>query len=179
MQIEAEALPVTAATLASLPEFSAITLNPSEAASETKNGISRPEVAKTGLGSSAAMTSAVVAGILEYLGSVKLPLHAEGQVSSTADGAWNLDLVHSIAQAAHSAAQGKIGSGFDVSSAVYGSQRYIRFSPSVLSAKVFPIHVHSFLFSGASYLSTFSRNFYQQVSEVVSFCRKLAAANPR
>ncbi|CAM6083261.1 unnamed protein product [Calypogeia fissa] len=132
--IEAKSLPVTAKTLASLPEFSAITLNPSEAPSQEKNGRVLPEVAKTGLGSSAAMTSAVVGGILDYLGSVKLPVHSDGEVNDM-DAAWNLDLVHSIAQAAHCAAQGKVGSGFDVSSAVYGSQRYIRFSPSVLSTK--------------------------------------------
>lgn len=142
MQIEAQSLPVTAETLASLPEFSAITLNPSEASSHST--ISLPEVAKTGLGSSAAMTSAVVAGILEYLGGVKLPIHSDGQ-ADILDGAWNLDLVHSVAQAAHCAAQGKVGSGFDVSAAVYGSQRYIRFSPSVLSTKVFRVFLLSCL----------------------------------
>ncbi|CAL5321612.1 unnamed protein product [Camellia sinensis] len=30
--------------------------------------------------------------------------------------------------------KGKVGSGFDVSSAVYSSQRYVRFSPKVLSS---------------------------------------------
>ncbi|CAL5336499.1 unnamed protein product [Camellia sinensis] len=30
--------------------------------------------------------------------------------------------------------KGKVGSGFDVSSAVYGSQRYVHFSPEVLSS---------------------------------------------
>jgi len=46
-------------------------------------------------------------------------------------------------QTAHCIAQGKVGSGFDVSSAVFGSQRYVRFSPEVLSSAqvflVFPI----------------------------------------
>lgn len=41
--------------------------------------------------------------------------------------------LHNLSQAAHSAAQGKIGSGFDVASAVYGSCIYRRFSPSILS----------------------------------------------
>ena len=40
--------------------------------------------------------------------------------------------IHNLAQAAHSAAQGKIGSGFDVAAAVYGSCIYRRFSPSIL-----------------------------------------------
>ncbi|MED6144332.1 hypothetical protein PIB30_014680 [Stylosanthes scabra] len=56
----------------------------------------------------------------------------------------DLDLLHKIAQTAHCIAQGKVGSGFDVSSAVYGSQRYVRFSPEVISsaqvaAQVLPI----------------------------------------
>ncbi|TIA61356.1 ERG8, Phosphomevalonate kinase [Aureobasidium pullulans] len=42
--------------------------------------------------------------------------------------------LHNLAQAAHCAAQGKVGSGFDVASAVYGSCLYRRFSPSILSA---------------------------------------------
>lgn len=41
-------------------------------------------------------------------------------------------LLHNLAQYAHSLAQGKIGSGFDVSAAVYGSQVYRRFSPASL-----------------------------------------------
>lgn len=40
--------------------------------------------------------------------------------------------LHNLAQAAHCAAQGKIGSGFDVAAAVYGSCNYRRFSPQVL-----------------------------------------------
>nr|GFB22163.1 phosphomevalonate kinase, peroxisomal-like [Tanacetum cinerariifolium] len=45
-----------------------------------------------------------------------------------------LDVVHIIAQTAHCMAQGKVGSGFDVSSAVFGSHRYVRFSPEVISS---------------------------------------------
>lgn len=33
---------------------------------------------------------------------------------------------------AHCAAQGKIGSGFDVSAAIFGTHVYSRFSPSLL-----------------------------------------------
>lgn len=40
--------------------------------------------------------------------------------------------LHNLAQTAHCAAQGKVGSGFDVASAVYGSCLYRRFSPSLL-----------------------------------------------
>mmetsp|Transcript_16101 Transcript_16101/g.36755 ORF Transcript_16101/g.36755 Transcript_16101/m.36755 type:complete len:343 (+) Transcript_16101:3-1031(+) len=42
-------------------------------------------------------------------------------------------MLHSLAQLAHCAAQGKVGSGFDVCAAVYGSHRYTRFSPAVLA----------------------------------------------
>ncbi|OVA02842.1 GHMP kinase N-terminal domain [Macleaya cordata] len=126
-QIEARGLPLTPEALASLPAFSSITFN-----SEVPNGGNcKPEVAKTGLGSSAAMTTAVVAALLHYLGVVHLPLSSNTSLQVESE---DLDLVHIVAQSAHCIAQGKVGSGFDVSSAVYGSQRYVRFSPGVLSS---------------------------------------------
>lgn len=42
-------------------------------------------------------------------------------------------ILHNLAQASHSYAQGKVGSGFDIASAVFGSCLYKRFSPSLLS----------------------------------------------
>jgi phosphomevalonate kinase len=42
-------------------------------------------------------------------------------------------VLHNLAQASHSHAQGKVGSGFDIASAVYGSCLYKRFSPGLLS----------------------------------------------
>lgn len=42
-------------------------------------------------------------------------------------------LVHNVAQLCHCLAQGKVGSGFDVSSAVWGSHVYKRFSPEILN----------------------------------------------
>lgn len=41
-------------------------------------------------------------------------------------------LIHNLAQYVHSLAQGKIGSGFDVSSAVWGSHVYRRFAVECL-----------------------------------------------
>lgn len=123
-QIEARGLPLTPEALAALPPFASITFN----ADESNGGNCKPEVAKTGLGSSAAMTTAVVAALLHYLGVVNL----SSSIDQQHDG--DLDMLHMIAQSAHCIAQGKIGSGFDVSSAVYGSQRYVRFSPEVLSS---------------------------------------------
>ncbi|RAL40353.1 hypothetical protein DM860_006423 [Cuscuta australis] len=126
-QIEAHGLPLTPESLASLPPFASITFNAEEAGGESR----KPEVAKTGLGSSAAMTTAVVAALLHYLGVVNLSSFTHEQLQEKRD-VDALDIVHVIAQTAHCIAQGKVGSGFDVSSAVYGSQRYVRFSPEVL-----------------------------------------------
>lgn len=44
-----------------------------------------------------------------------------------------LSLIHNLAQYVHSLAQGKVGSGFDVSAAVYGSHVYRRFAVECLS----------------------------------------------
>ncbi|KAJ1956311.1 phosphomevalonate kinase, partial [Linderina pennispora] len=88
-------------------------------------------VHKTGLGSSAAMVTSLVAALLAHLGAISVEsLDPENHSSEEAQR--SLRLVHNIAQYAHCLAQGKIGSGFDVSSAVYGSHEYRRFSPSVL-----------------------------------------------
>lgn len=79
---------------------------------------------KTGLGSSAALVTALTASLLSHY------LPREAFDLSTASGKAAL---HNLAQAAHCAAQGKVGSGFDVAAAVWGSCRYRRFSPSVLA----------------------------------------------
>eukprot|EP01018_Ginkgo_biloba_P035945 Gb_31215 [translate_table: standard] len=133
-QIDARGLPLTSETLASLPAFSAITLNENELDKPNSSSKVRcaPEIAKTGLGSSAAMTTAAVAGLLHYLGAVNLTIATHATYADTVANS-DLDLVHAVSQTAHCAAQGKVGSGFDVSAAVYGSQRYIRFSPEILS----------------------------------------------
>lgn len=53
-----------------------------------------------------------------------------------------LTILHNLAQASHSHAQGKVGSGFDIASAVYGSCLYKRFSPSLLSSLPAPGQPH-------------------------------------
>ncbi|KAI9836573.1 MAG: hypothetical protein M1819_001205 [Sarea resinae] len=82
------------------------------------------EAHKTGLGSSAALVTAFTAGILAHYAPQK------DFISTDAGKA----ILHNLAQAAHCAAQGKVGSGFDVAAAVYGSSVYRRFSPSILEA---------------------------------------------
>ena len=82
-------------------------------------------VKKTGLGSSAALTGALSLALLLHF---KVVNPQDGNTLSSTD----LDLVHNMAQVCHSVAQGKIGSGFDISSACYGSHVYKRFSPSII-----------------------------------------------
>lgn len=78
---------------------------------------------KTGLGSSAALVTAFTAAVLAHY----LPKASELIGSDVGKAR-----LHNLAQAAHCAAQGKVGSGFDVAAAVYGSSVYRRFSPSIL-----------------------------------------------
>ena len=107
--LESRGLPQSAEGLAALPPFLAL---------DTSR-----ELVKTGLGSSAALITSLVGAVLVHYAGLDL-----------AGGNTALETVHFVAQAAHCAAQGKIGSGFDVSSATFGSQRYTRFSPEVLNA---------------------------------------------
>lgn len=87
-------------------------------------GLPLSKANKTGLGSSAALVTAFTAALLVFY----LPKEKFDVSSSTSQR-----LLHNLAQAAHCAAQGKVGSGFDIASAVYGNCLYRRFSPSILS----------------------------------------------
>jgi phosphomevalonate kinase len=80
---------------------------------------------KTGLGSSAALVTSFTAALLSYY----LP---KDLFDLDSDG--GLRVLHNLSQVSHCAAQGKVGSGFDIASAVYGSCLYRRFSPNLLSA---------------------------------------------
>ncbi len=70
---------------------------------------------KSGLGSSAAATVAIVGATLGEFGIT------------------SKEIVHKLAQIAHSMANEKIGSGFDIASAVYGTIEYKRYSPSIIA----------------------------------------------
>lgn len=83
-------------------------------------GVTLQEAHKTGLGSSAALVTALVSALV-----VHRTMHPDDLIIARPK-------LHNLAQAAHCAAQGKIGSGFDVAAAVYGSCFYRRFSPTVL-----------------------------------------------
>lgn len=83
------------------------------------------QVNKTGLGSSAAMVTAVVASLLRFFGIV--------ECESSAFMPEDMAIIEKIAHCCHCIAQGKIGSGFDISSACHGSHSYKRFSPLLIS----------------------------------------------
>jgi len=84
-------------------------------------GCKLSEAHKTGLGSSAALVTSLTAALIAWY------LHV-------ADQQLPQRLIHNLAQAAHCAAQGKVGSGFDVAAAVYGACLYRRFTPAILEA---------------------------------------------
>lgn len=88
-------------------------------------GVKLSEVHKTGLGSSAALITSLVSSLL---------LHLEVIPPSdlTEDETQGRRLAHNLSQYVHCLAQGKVGSGFDVSAAVFGSHIYTRFDPVVL-----------------------------------------------
>ena len=71
-------------------------------------------LAKTGLGSSAALITSMVASMLHFFADPEK------------------DQVHRYAQIVHALVQGKIGSGFDVYAASFGSSIYSRYSPKAI-----------------------------------------------
>ncbi|MFH1056704.1 MAG: hypothetical protein V1717_02840 [Candidatus Micrarchaeota archaeon] len=84
---------------------------------ETKSDEAFGIEVKAGLGSSAAVCVATAAALFE--------LHGLGVEE-------NKEKIHKISQWAHSTAQGKVGSGFDVAAACYGASSYVRYSPEIL-----------------------------------------------
>ena len=86
-------------------------------------GIPLAQAHKTGLGSSAALVTALTAAVLAHY----LPLDVSSLRSDTGKAS-----LHNLAQISHCTAQGKVGSGFDVAAAVYGSSVYRRFTPSII-----------------------------------------------
>ncbi|CDS10713.1 hypothetical protein LRAMOSA11199 [Lichtheimia ramosa] len=108
-QLSKRQLPNTAEALASLEPFC-----------NTHSTLG--SVHKTGLGSSAALTTSLVGALFTHMGAASLS-NADDKI-----------LIHNVAQFIHCFAQGKVGSGFDVSAAVFGNHRYTRFNPSFLSS---------------------------------------------
>mmetsp|Transcript_14516 Transcript_14516/g.18959 ORF Transcript_14516/g.18959 Transcript_14516/m.18959 type:complete len:468 (+) Transcript_14516:104-1507(+) len=75
------------------------------------------KILKTGLGSSACLVTSLVAALV----------HALQTDRSSNDEETTLGVIFRLAQICHCHAQGKVGSGFDVASACFGSHIYQRF----------------------------------------------------
>ena len=80
-------------------------------------------VNKTGMGSSAALCTSLVGCLLRTFRVISLGPKGRAKAAEEEDRR----LLHNLSQLAHAIAQGKIGSGFDVAAAVYGTQVYSRF----------------------------------------------------
>jgi phosphomevalonate kinase len=103
-------------------------------------------VNKTGLGSSAALVTSLVGSLLYHFqqdiassGGIGGSRHssADNQDPNEDDDEEEEELdtqeiIHNLAQLCHCHAQGKVGSGFDVSAAIYGTHIYRRFPKCVL-----------------------------------------------
>ncbi|BGP17625.1 hypothetical protein JCM10213_001276 [Rhodosporidiobolus nylandii] len=88
-------------------------------------------VHKTGLGSSAAMVTSLTSSLLLHWTSPS-PASSSSPSRLPNPDDDTVQLLHNLAQYVHSLAQGKVGSGFDVSAAVFGSQVYKRFAVACL-----------------------------------------------
>jgi len=97
------------------------------------NNCAIKDVNKTGLGSSAAMITSLVGSILGYFKVIDLPLTEQDSEKIDTKNDFNLNFLHNIAQYCHCLVQGKVGSGFDVSAAVWGSHVYRRFNPDIIN----------------------------------------------
>lgn len=143
-ELERLGLPRISRNLATVPRFNPNPIDPSTG---------KVQVAKTGLGSSAALTTSLVGALLQFFEVAQLT-SGPGDEKGTAAAAiaQGRAQVHNLGQISHSLAQGKVGSGFDVASAVYGTHIYRRFDPNVvdsclahLSSSNEPTHAQSHL----------------------------------
>lgn len=100
-------------------------------------------VNKTGMGSSAALVTSIVGALLQFFGASSLPMIDQELTDSQENHGEGLRIAHNLAQICHCYAQGKVGSGFDVSSAVFGSHVYTRFSKSVINSFIEDVEVRN------------------------------------
>lgn len=81
------------------------------------------QVPKTGLGSSACLVTVLTTALVSVFASQSFNVEEEE----------NLLLIHNLAQVSHCQAQGKVGSGFDVAAATFGSILYKRFPAELIN----------------------------------------------
>ncbi|GAA5972058.1 hypothetical protein JCM11641_002475 [Rhodosporidiobolus odoratus] len=113
-------------------------------------------VHKTGLGSSAAMVTSLTSSLLlNWTSSTSAADSASSRRLPNPDSN-TVQLLHNLAQYVHSLAQGKVGSGFDVSAAVFGSQVYKRFAVECLEDLLDPNPIRGSKITGQSLLSVLS-----------------------
>jgi phosphomevalonate kinase len=99
------------------------------------------KILKTGLGSSAALVTSLVAALYHACLDSTCVTGKSGDDDDHPDTDTDTDsrqtqtntVIHNLAQICHCHAQGKVGSGFDVSSACHGSHVYQRFPASILA----------------------------------------------
>ena len=116
----------TALRITILADDSYYSTPPSEKSGLFSNfGVALHHAHKTGLGSSAALVTALTGALLVFFNPSDLFTNLSDPSAQKR--------IHNLAQASHCAAQGKVGSGFDIAAAVYGSCLYRRFSPSILT----------------------------------------------
>lgn len=84
------------------------------------------KIVKTGLGSSACLVSSVVA-------SLWYSLKAYNGNDDDLEADASVDMIFRLAQISHCHSQGKVGSGFDVAAACYGTHIYERFPKALLA----------------------------------------------
>ncbi|QRW08388.1 phosphomevalonate kinase-like protein [Ceratobasidium sp. AG-Ba] len=113
--LEARNLPPTLESLASIPPF-------------LPQGVPLSKVHKTGLGSSASLITSLVSALLLHFEAIPSDSLSEG-----CENPGGRQLAHNVAQYVHCLAQGKVGSGFDVCAAAFGSHLYKRFDPGVIA----------------------------------------------
>jgi phosphomevalonate kinase len=143
VKLTARGLPPLISSLAQLTPFG-------------KTGVALRQVHKTGLGSSAALITSLVSALLVHLNVVSrsaFDLSDNDEKSRDVSTDCDRRLAHNLAQYVHCLAQGKVGSGFDVAAAVFGSQLYTRFDPGVI-ASIMHDDLVRFLFYMSSSISS-------------------------
>ena len=109
----------TPADVAALPKFLPCPVDPDTG---------KVVVHKTGLGSSAALTTSMVGALVHYFRRNAQQKEQEEEQQQQQISA----IIHNLAQICHCHAQGKVGSGFDVSAACHGTHVYRRFPKCLL-----------------------------------------------